>query len=327
MRTSCINSPKNEPLIIIHKWQLEFTNGNECAAALLSFFIYWHDYKLNQSQKARQANDIALRHGDERYQDETLMQWHNEKELENGVLVFKRKTIRNAIGILETLGVLDVMSNPNPKYSFDKTKYFTLKTDIIISWLEDRERRGKIAASSGKNTSPSSKKAPLSGKIADSSYNETTTEITTEITLKMEQPPCNPVQTGLCEVISNVPKDGWKSSMEALAKVCGMELRSDTAGRLGVELKKIWDSPSKPTPGLIIQMYATGNIPRSWWYRCYWKGKKGEAPKPNDVSETWGVWPTAPDAKKITAVDEYVEEQVANGNWGPEDIAAYASVE
>lgn len=61
-RTSCISHPAHEPLIVIHRWQLEFCKDdkgkvNECAAALLSFFEYWHNIKLEMSERNRAAND------------------------------------------------------------------------------------------------------------------------------------------------------------------------------------------------------------------------------------------------------------------------------
>jgi hypothetical protein len=63
MKSTCIHHPTKETLIIIKKWQLAFCDGDHCAAALLSFFEYWHNIKLELSQRARQANELALKYG------------------------------------------------------------------------------------------------------------------------------------------------------------------------------------------------------------------------------------------------------------------------
>ena len=43
MRTSCITHPPKDPLIMIRQWQVALCEGNTTAAALLSFFEYWHN--------------------------------------------------------------------------------------------------------------------------------------------------------------------------------------------------------------------------------------------------------------------------------------------
>lgn len=190
-RTSCISHPEKEPLIIIHKWQLEFTEGNECAAALISFFTYWHDIKFANKEKAKHANDVAEMHGDPRTQDESLMQWHTEKDIEDGILIFKRRTIADALANLQTSGVIEIIKNPNPRYAFDRTRYFIFHPEILIDWLEKRKvdsRSRKNAESSRKNAGQSSENAgqsrkngALSRKFADSSF---IAEITPKITNK-----------------------------------------------------------------------------------------------------------------------------------------------
>ena len=81
-RTSCIRHPESEPVLVIHQWQVRACDGNTCAAALLSFFEYWHNIKVEHRLKAAEANDIAEQHGEARSQDETLWQFHTEEQLE-----------------------------------------------------------------------------------------------------------------------------------------------------------------------------------------------------------------------------------------------------
>ncbi|GEM_PF-6281394 len=173
MKTSCILHPKNEPMIIIRDWQIGFCAGNHCAAALLSFFEYWHNIKLEQRYKNKKANDIAEMHGDGRSQDESLLQFHTEEELEKGILIFKKDKIRDGIKSLQEKGVITVTKNPNPKYTFDRTKFFLFNPAVCSEWLKkyypEPSEGGKtvcrgtapeqreVADASPKNPSPSPK--------------------------------------------------------------------------------------------------------------------------------------------------------------------------
>lgn len=196
-RTSCISHPKNEPLIIIHKWQLEFAEGNECAAALISYFTYWHDIKVANKEKAKHANDVAEMHGDPRTQDESLMQWHTEQDIEDGILIFKRRTISDALGKLQATGVIEIIKNPNPRYAFDRTRYFIFHPDILDDWLErrktdpSRKNAGssrKNAARSSENAGQSRKNGAPSSKFAESTFIAETTNKTTSKTTREREP-------------------------------------------------------------------------------------------------------------------------------------------
>lgn len=190
-KTSCISHPKESRFISIYDWQLEFTEGDECAAALISYFTYCHDYKLANREKAKQANDIAEMHGDPRTQDESLMQWHTEKDIEIGILVYKRRTIAKSLGRLQASGVVEIVKNPHPRYAFDRTRYFIFHPDILSDWLETkwkmivRERKNaessrKNAARSGNFAARSSKNAAPSCKNAESSIIAIKTDIDTK---------------------------------------------------------------------------------------------------------------------------------------------------
>ncbi|MFY9225253.1 MAG: hypothetical protein WAQ98_21445 [Blastocatellia bacterium] len=209
MNSSCISHPEREKLVMIRQWQMEFCEGNSCAAALMSFFEYWHNIKLDQSEKNTQFNNVAELHGDKRSQDEGLWQFHNEKQLEEGILIYKKDTINKAIDLLVSKQVLLVSRNPNPRYKFDKTRWFLFRPEIIKNWMKERTNpenspSSKNPSSSSKNPSRSeenqsrclenpspslknpspSPKNPLA--ITETS-SETTSEITTEITSELRE--------------------------------------------------------------------------------------------------------------------------------------------
>lgn len=209
MNSSCISHPEREKLVIIRQWQIEFCEGNSCAAALMSFFEYWHNVKLDQSEKNTQFNNVAELHGDKRSQDEGLWQFHNEKQLEDGILIYKRDTINKAIDLLVSKQVLFVSRNPNPHYKFDKTRWFLFRPEIIKNWMKERANpenspSSKNPSSSSKNPSRSRENqsrclenpSPSLKNPSPSTENplaitetssETTSEITNEITSELRE--------------------------------------------------------------------------------------------------------------------------------------------
>jgi len=144
---SCIENPSNEPILLLRRWQIEFCEGNNCAAAVLSFLIYFHDVKSELLKKNRKANDIAVSHGDERTQDETLYQFHTVDEISTRILHLYGKTaIADALKFLLAKEVITVHRNPNPKYKFDKTNYFLLHPEICRKWLEAYRKSSKTSS-------------------------------------------------------------------------------------------------------------------------------------------------------------------------------------
>jgi len=137
MKSSCIAHPPKQRLILIREWQMTFCGGNACAAALLSFFEYWHNIKLEQAKKAREMNATAERHGEAPTQDETMVQFHSSRDLKAGIMIYSDRAITDAIHELEQSKVLTVMANPNPRYRFDKTRHFIFHPEIVNGWLAE----------------------------------------------------------------------------------------------------------------------------------------------------------------------------------------------
>lgn len=195
MKNLVISHPEDEPLIIVRQWQLEFCSMNACAAALLSFFEYWHKIKLEGSRKFRKYNDVAEMHGDPRNQDETLLQWHTEKELEEGVLIYKRDAINKAIDFLVGKKAITVTRNPNPRYKFDKTRYFSFHPEVLIKWLKEREdRRSSENPSSTSENQGQSRENPSQqpenqarSAVNQAAISETSSEITIETTNRVKE--------------------------------------------------------------------------------------------------------------------------------------------
>lgn len=135
--TNLHSEPKNEQIVMIKKYQLSLCDNNHCAASLLNFFAYWHKFKLKQQLKNKKANDVAETYGSRRSQDESLYQWHTEKEISDGILnLFGESTIRKAIGLLQNKGIITIHNNPNPKFKFDKTNHYLYHVDVVDEYLK-----------------------------------------------------------------------------------------------------------------------------------------------------------------------------------------------
>lgn len=181
MRGSCIRHPAKEPVIVVRRWQLEATGGHKAAAALLSFFEYWHNVKLEQARKAREANDVAERHQDGRPHAEDLIQHHNEQQLRDGVMLFGKNSINEGIKVLEDLEFVEVVPNPNPRYSFDKTRHFVFKDEVVNEWLNRRSEGPKSddrSADKGSRSSRTGSRSAGLGSTSPDTSSDTSSDIT-----------------------------------------------------------------------------------------------------------------------------------------------------
>jgi hypothetical protein len=139
MKTSCIPHLPNDPLIIIRKAQVEFCGGNACAAALMSFFEYWHNIKVAMAPKNDFMNDIAEEHGEPRCHDTSLYQFHNMTELGNGIIgLYGISSIKRAIRLLVDKKIISEHKNPIEIYGFDYAIYYLFHPETYSLWLNDR---------------------------------------------------------------------------------------------------------------------------------------------------------------------------------------------
>jgi hypothetical protein len=74
---------------------------------------------------------------------------------------------------------------------------------------------------------------------------------------------------------------------EAITEVCRMDLRIPAIkGRIFKRAKDLLLASVSPTPERIREIYGPGGE----WYRKDWRGRKGDAPTPENILETWGFF-------------------------------------
>lgn len=137
MKSSCITHSANSGLVIIREEYLSLV-GHLGAAVLLGYFEYWHNIRLEAAKKAKEANKVAEKHGDEGVQDESLYQFHTNEEILTDTLgVIGRPALKQGIKILEQRGYISRHKNPNPRYAFDKTTFYLLHPDAVNADLSN----------------------------------------------------------------------------------------------------------------------------------------------------------------------------------------------
>ena len=137
-QTSCIRHPENARFLKIYQWQLDFCDGNACAAALMSYFEFCHNGKLQQLQQSKTLNDELEKTPQGRTQVETLLQWHTLPDLEKAVLFYKREKISQGVKLLESKGVIELHSNPDARLWFDRTQHYLFLPEKVNAWINER---------------------------------------------------------------------------------------------------------------------------------------------------------------------------------------------
>ena len=135
MRNSCITHRANSEIVIIRKEYIDLL-GHLGAAVMLAYFEYWHNIRIASAQKAAESNKVAVNHGDEPHQDESLYQFHTINEMLEATLgVIGKPAMKTGINILVERGYITKHRNPNPRYAFDNTVFYLLHTDKVNSDL------------------------------------------------------------------------------------------------------------------------------------------------------------------------------------------------
>lgn len=126
LKSSCIQHPDREPLVILRQSYIELCGGDRCAAMLLANFEYWHNVKLDQSEQ-----EIAKARDNPDYKpDLSLWFYKSSADLEQDLLgCYARKAILKAVTWLIERGYVEWKSDP--KNVMSRTRFFQFKPDRV----------------------------------------------------------------------------------------------------------------------------------------------------------------------------------------------------
>lgn len=140
MRRRCISYPADDSYIEIRQSMYELLEDDYVAAALVSYFEFWHTNKLVNRSKFKHENDIAESHNEPKIHSLSLLQFHTSDELENNIIVAKKDTLRKSVMYLVSKGILSIHANPNENFKFDKTKYYLFHPETLQRMIDTKNR-------------------------------------------------------------------------------------------------------------------------------------------------------------------------------------------
>lgn len=173
-RNSCIQHPPNARVLVIRDEYLVLTDGDHCAAALLSVFEFWHNVKLANAEQALIEGEVADKEGIAPKQSPELWVYKSQAELQDDMLgLFGETKIATAIRWL--IGQEYIATRSNPHYKWDhKAQYLfcTAKVQADVSQ--------KYVSPFRKNTVSKAQKHGTRSRKNTATIPEITTETTTE---------------------------------------------------------------------------------------------------------------------------------------------------
>lgn len=284
-KDSCISFPPKDKLIIIRQSLVEIcvnataykSADPQCAAAILQYFIYRTDGKLDQISEYKTEVEIARKSKQDAPPIPELWIFKTQDELYQDDLLahFGRNTVVYSLRWLVEVSPY-LSERNNPKYSWDKTKQYRVNVEAIQSAIESLPVNTASFTDKLSNTSQVN-----NGKFEDK-------PAIPEYTTKKEQSKKDSAAAGASgdvpqnsddnsSVKEKKPLTEYQQFTQKLADICGedMEIKS-IAKKVGVNAAELWKKGSG---------YKIPDLERfeKWWYVNDWRGKKRQKPNLTNV--------------------------------------------
>src|SRR5688572_27879403 len=122
-RTSCIEHPAKQSLVIIRQDYIAICNGDDCAAAILNYFEHWTNSKLDEQEQWVRQCEIADKTGEQRPPAPDVWIYASRVQIQSDLLTtYGELNIYIALDWLVDVGFL--VSRNNPKHGWDRTKQY-----------------------------------------------------------------------------------------------------------------------------------------------------------------------------------------------------------
>lgn len=144
MQTSLLSYPRGDRFIRIHTSILFLCDGNQTAAAMISFLEYWHNIHQQRMEYDSLMNQMLAENDKPPIIEVGGWQFHTDEQLQRGIMIAKADTIRRASEFLEAkkgFVSTDVPDRLKMLYKTGRTKWFLLMTEKINSALRELEMK------------------------------------------------------------------------------------------------------------------------------------------------------------------------------------------
>lgn len=167
-RTSVIEHPPEQQLVIIRHDYLVICNGDHCTAAILNVFEHWTNIKRAMMDQAAAENELAEKAGKPRTADIDEWIYMSQPKLQKNELLglFGEKKVAAGLAILIEKGYLETRNNP--RFTWDRTIQYRLNVQKVIDALytvktRDAPRQNAATIPKTSLTKKKDSSAPKSG--------------------------------------------------------------------------------------------------------------------------------------------------------------------
>lgn len=124
--------------LVIKQWHRDACPDYDCAVALLSFLMFFHKHKATIVEYSKITNAMLRSQGKPPIADETLWQFHTDKQLQAKLFFWKEETIGKAIKYLELKGYIrtDAPEYLQKLYKTGRTKWFLIQEEKLKTFLK-----------------------------------------------------------------------------------------------------------------------------------------------------------------------------------------------
>lgn len=137
MAVTSFNHPRDGRQIHLHEWQIQFC-GSPAAAAVFSFFDYWHALNNNSRKRDAYLRRLIAQHGGdgpaEFFDSLTDWQFHTYQEIADAIMIYGRTKVVSAVAHLVDLNCL--AKKRNPLSNTDQTQWFRFNPEPAMVWLQ-----------------------------------------------------------------------------------------------------------------------------------------------------------------------------------------------
>lgn len=129
-KTSCIEHPARQNLVIIREDYLAICGGDDCPAVILNYFEHWHNSKLDTFEQWRRECEVAEKNNESLPPEPETWVYATQEQIRFDLLyTYGERKVADGTEWLVEVGFL--LSRSNPNVGFDRTKQYLFNVEFI----------------------------------------------------------------------------------------------------------------------------------------------------------------------------------------------------